>query len=162
MAIRGSCLCGAVTFEIDRAAGPAEFCHCNRCRKVSGSASLLSIYVSRNDYRFLSGRELVKTYDAPILYRPPAYRSLFCGNCGSPVPDPEPQHEVLEIPAGLLDDDPGIRPDRHICVEFAPPWDRIDDGLPTYTLPEIHRLRGRDVPEDFQVRWHGSSRPPVK
>ena len=35
MAIRGSCLCGGVRFEIDRACGPAEFCHCNRCRKLS-------------------------------------------------------------------------------------------------------------------------------
>ena len=62
MAIRGSCLCGGVTFEIDRAVGPAEYCHCNRCRKVSGSNAILGIGVRTEDYRFLSGRELVKTY----------------------------------------------------------------------------------------------------
>ena len=38
--IRGSCLCGSVKFEIERAAGPFELCHCARCRKVSGSAYL--------------------------------------------------------------------------------------------------------------------------
>jgi hypothetical protein len=37
--IKGSCLCGGVRFELDRAAGPFEICHCNRCRKVSGSVS---------------------------------------------------------------------------------------------------------------------------
>jgi hypothetical protein len=41
MAIRGSCLCGGVTFEIDRACGPAEFCHCNRCRKLSAALRCL-------------------------------------------------------------------------------------------------------------------------
>jgi hypothetical protein len=72
MAIRGSCLCGGVTFEIDKAVGPVEFCHCNRCRKVSGSAALLMIGVNTADYRFLTGSEFVKTYAAPILYSPPA------------------------------------------------------------------------------------------
>lgn len=141
MAIRGSCLCGGVTFEIDRAIGPAEYCHCNRCRKVSGSASLLTVYVSTKDYRLLTGGELVKTYDAPILYAPPAYRSAFCSRCGSPVPPPSLQGETIEVPAGLFDDDPGLRPDKHICVEFAPPWDALGDELPKYTLPQIRKLR---------------------
>ncbi|MFT5012829.1 MAG: hypothetical protein ACI9HA_001484 [Dinoroseobacter sp.] len=34
--IHGSCLCGSVRFEIDRAEGPFEIRHCNRCRKLSG------------------------------------------------------------------------------------------------------------------------------
>ena len=60
MAIRGSCLCGGVRFEIDRACGPAEFCHCNRCRKLSGSASLLTIRVNTKDYRLLTGSRIGK------------------------------------------------------------------------------------------------------
>ena len=36
--IMGRCLCGGVRFEIVQAVGPFELCHCNRCRKVSGSA----------------------------------------------------------------------------------------------------------------------------
>lgn len=159
MAIRGSCLCGGVTFEIDRAAGPIEYCHCNRCRKVSGSAALLAVGVNTKDYRFLSGRELVTSYAAPILYALPAYLSTFCSNCGSPVPVPDPEGTWLEIPAGLFDDDIGMRPDKHILVELAPPWDEMNDGLPRYTLPELHRLRtGQELPPDFQVLQHASRR----
>ena len=102
MAIRGSCLCGGVVFEIDRAIGPAEFCHCNRCRKVSGSNALLVVRVKAEDYRVLSGRELVRSYAAPVLRNPPPYQSTFCSNCGSPVPEPSPQGEFVEIPAGTL------------------------------------------------------------
>jgi hypothetical protein len=154
-AIRGSCLCGGVTFEIDRASGPAEFCHCNRCRKLSGSSSLLTIYVNTADYRFLAGRELVKAYAAPILYSPPAYQSFFCSNCGSPVPDPAPAGESLEIPAGLFDDDFGIRPDKHIFVDFMPPWDDLQRQLPTYTMKQLYELRrGRALPDDFVPRRH--------
>ena len=54
MAIRGSCLCGGVTFEIEKAVGPMEFCHCNRCRKLSGSNAILGIGVNTGDYRFLT------------------------------------------------------------------------------------------------------------
>lgn len=141
MAIRGSCLCGGVTFEIDQACGPAEFCHCARCRKRSGSASLLMIGVNTKDYRLLTGHDLVKAYAAPILRAPPPYQSFFCSNCGSPAPDPAPQGEVLEIPAGLFDDDFVIRPDKHIFVEFMPPWDDLNRKLPTYTREQIYALR---------------------
>ena len=155
MAIRGSCLCGGVTFEIDRALGPVEFCHCNRCRKLSGSASLLTIRAKPKDFRLLTGRELVKSYAAPILYAPPAYRSFFCSNCGSPVPEPEPEGDHFEIPAGLFDDDFGVRPDKHIFVDFMPPWDDLHRELPAYTMRQVYELRrGRALPEDFVPRSH--------
>ena len=35
--IRGSCLCGAVRFEIDRVRALTH-CHCTICRKLSGAA----------------------------------------------------------------------------------------------------------------------------
>jgi len=163
MPIRGSCLCGGVTFEIDRACGPAEYCHCNRCRKVSGSSSLLTVRVSAKDLRFLTGRELVKSYAAPVLYAPPAYTSSFCSNCGSPVPTPVPEGDSLEIPAGIFDDDFGVRPDKHIFVEFIPPWDDLRADLPAYTVPELYKLRhGRALPAGFQLRAHASAQPPHK
>jgi hypothetical protein len=147
MVIRGSCLCGGVTFEIDRAIGPAEFCHCNRCRKVSGSTALLTIRAQTKDYRLLSGRELLRSYDAPVLHKPPPYRSTFCSNCGSPVPEASPPGEFVEIPAGAFDGDPGIRPDKHIFVDFMPHWDVLRDGLPAYTRTEIYKLRaGEGLP----------------
>ncbi len=33
---RGSCLCGAVTFEFDGDLRPPDACHCTQCRKQSG------------------------------------------------------------------------------------------------------------------------------
>lgn len=141
MAIRGSCLCGGVRFEIDEAAGPFEVCHCNRCRKVSGSIGLPAIGVLTRHYRVLTGESLIHSFEAPILHEPPAYRTCFCSVCGSPVPDPAPAGDWFEIPAGLFDDDPGIRPDKHIFVELLPAWDRITDGLRQLTLPELLRER---------------------
>ena len=116
VAIKGSCLCGGVTFEIDRAVGPMEICHCNRCRKVSGTASLVAVSVRKEDYHFIRGAELITTYQAPILNEPPPYVSMFCSRCGSQVPPPEPSESLFEICPGLFDQDLGIQPDKHTRI----------------------------------------------
>ncbi len=146
--IHGSCLCGGIRFEISKPAGPFELCHCTRCRKVTGSAFFSGLYVSFGDFRLVQGKELITTYEAPILRTPPAFRASFCSRCGSPVPNPDPEPKktrgrsgLLEIPAGLLDDDPGIRPDKHIFIELNPPWFEIADDLPQYDLPGLIALR---------------------
>lgn len=129
MAIRGSCLCGSFRFEVDKAVEPFEICHCDRCRKRNGSAGLPMIGVQAEDFRQISGGDVVKTFEAPILTSPPAYHAYFCSKCDSPLPPPNP-NGWFEIPAGLFDDYPGMRPDKHIVVEVTPPWDEITDGLP--------------------------------
>jgi len=128
--IRGSCLCGGVRFEIARMAGPFELCHCTRCRKASGSAFVPWVVASREDFRLLQGEELIRTYEAPLRDKPPPYHTSFCGRCGSPVPDPKRESRWVEVHAGVLDDDPGLRPERHILVEAKSPWFTITDQLP--------------------------------
>ncbi len=153
MAIQGSCLCGGFRFEIDEAAGPFELCHCNRCRKVSGSGTIAALGVQAEQYRVLAGTELRCTYEAPLLNQPPAYQTYFCRVCGSPLPPPDPEG-WFEIPAGLLDDDPGLQPDKHIFVELAPAWDKLDDSLPRFTVRELARARGMDMPDDAELVTH--------
>ena len=36
--LTGSCLCGAVAYEVDAPAGPIVHCHCSTCRKTHGAA----------------------------------------------------------------------------------------------------------------------------
>ena len=139
--IQGSCLCGGVRFEIERAVGPFELCHCSRCRKVSGSAFMAGLGVRLEDFRLTSGAELIRTYEAPILERPPAYRTSFCSCCGSPLPDTASDADWFEIPAGLLDTDPGLRPDRHIFVDYKSAWFEITDRVPQLTKQELGALR---------------------
>jgi len=139
--LTGSCLCGGVRFEIARAVGPFELCHCRRCRKASGSAFAAMVGVRTRDFRLTDGAELVTTYAAPILEQPPPYRVSFCRRCGSPVPNPEPGAEWFEVPAGLLDGDPGVRPDKHIFVDLKAPWHEIADPLPRLDAAALRVLR---------------------
>ena len=139
--ITGSCLCGGVRFELRRAVGPFELCHCRRCRKSSGSAFAAGLAVMIKDFVLLDGKDLISTYEAPIVERPPAYTVHFCRRCGSPVPNPDPGAQWFEIPAGLLDGDPGVKPDRHIFVELKAPWFEIADQLPQFDKLALRKLR---------------------
>lgn len=102
--------------------------------------------VRRDDLRMVSGSKLIRRYQAPVLKVPPAYLVCFCGDCGSPLPDLEGESEWLEIPAGLLDDDPELRPDKHIFVDIKAPWFNISDDLPKFDEAEIIRHRAAPDP----------------
>ena len=138
MTIRGSCLCGGVRFEAERVS-EFELCHCSRCRKASGSASIAWLIAAEGDLRFVGGEELVRVYEAPIVEAPPAYTIGFCARCGSSLP--ARMGGVWGIPAGSLDDDPGVRPEKHIYVEFKAPWDTIEGELPQLTRQQIRAQR---------------------
>jgi hypothetical protein len=60
--IKGSCLCGVVTYEFETATENFVLCHCNRCKKASGSAFTAGMMAS--GLKFLSGEELISYYEA--------------------------------------------------------------------------------------------------
>jgi hypothetical protein len=123
--ISGSCLCGAVRFQISGQLGPAGYCHCSQCRKASGSAFAANAPVRRRYFSFTKGEEMVREYQSS----PGKYRA-FCSGCGSPVysrRDDEP--ETLRIRLGTLDGDPGRRPLAHVFVASKAPWHEITDDL---------------------------------
>ena len=138
--MEGSCLCGAVAFAVDGPGTPIELCHCSRCRKSYGSAFAATFYVERSRLRWTRGEALVRVYDAPIRERPPAYRHAFCAACGSPLPIVREGTEMAEIPAGIVDGDPGVRPARHIFTRRPAEWLEISDDLPRF--PEGARQAG--------------------
>src|SRR5215472_8661731 len=77
-----------------------------------------------------SGRSLVRFYEAPIRSAPPGYRRTFCTLCGGPVPTVD--NDTINIPAGTLDHDPGLRPQRYIFVDRMAPWFDIGGRLQRY------------------------------
>ena len=141
--IGGSCLCGRVSYEFEAPTDHFVLCHCNRCKKSSGSAFLAGLIVS--GLKFHSGAELIKSYEAPILLNPPKYRRDFCENCGSPVPSPFSEGNLHIVPAGTLDSDPGVEPTEHVWVDCEAPWELRIMELPRLTEAEFVLARVRDL-----------------
>jgi len=127
MAIKGSCLCGRVTYEVE---GSFEFignCHCTNCRKSHGAAFATWGILKPGTFRWTSGEELVEGYESS-----PGQTRCFCRTCGSPLVS---KHSgvVGEVVVGTVDGDPGARPCGHIFVGFKAPWHEITDSLPQHT-----------------------------
>jgi len=57
------------------------------------------------------------------------YNQMFCRDCGSVMPTVNDAFDIVMIPAGALDQDPGIRPAAHIFVESKASWFDITDDL---------------------------------
>jgi len=125
--IRGSCLCGAVRFEYARSVSGVGMCHCSQCRKVSGVASNAVIVVPEADYRWVSGRDGLATFS-----KPSGWRTTFCATCGCPAPQKLPAGAAYWVPAGALDDDPGVSVAGHIWVGSKAPWDEIAGDAPRF------------------------------
>jgi hypothetical protein len=99
------------------------------------------IGVAAEDFRWVSGRDEVESFEAPVVEHPPGYRSAFCRHCGSPMPVADPDDDRFEVAAGLLDDAPGLSQDRHIFVDFKAPWYDITDGIEQMSRRELIKMR---------------------
>lgn len=128
-AAAGSCLCGAVAYELD---GPLELmvnCHCSRCRKARAAAHSTQILAPARALRWLRGEERLRRYKVPDSQR---FENVFCDTCGSILPHVDVTRERAIVPAGTLDGDPGAREKLHIFVGSKAPWHEITDSLPQF------------------------------
>jgi hypothetical protein len=125
---RGSCLCGAVRYEIAEPLEEMHHCHCGMCRKAHGAAFSTFARTRKEALRLVSGEDKVRTYrsSAPVERR-------FCVECGSslffaftPLPD------AIWVAVGSMDGDPEMRPQAHIFVGSKASWHPILDDLPQF------------------------------
>ncbi len=123
---KGSCLCGKITFEIYGAFESLFFCHCQRCRKDTGSAHAANLFSTTARLVFLSGEDAVTTYQLPAT----RHQKSFCKHCGSAVPNLQAAGKLLVVPAGSLDSPVDIRPNAHICVDSRANWDPLSENIP--------------------------------
>jgi len=124
--VRGSCLCGGVRFELFEVR-LITLCHCSKCRKANGAPFESSAFVPSEHFRLLEGEDRVQSYPSS-----PGTRRAFCRVCGSRTPFPAPYGRHVVVPAGLLDDDPGVKPALHMFVGSKASWWEIGDGLPQF------------------------------
>lgn len=130
--LTGNCLCGGVKFRIDGPLSQALNCHCSMCRKAQGSAVRTRARVAAANFRFTAGEDLVTYFESS-----PGNHRGFCRVCGSPIHTKFDAHpDVLGLPLGVLNEDPGIKPKFHVFVGSKAAWHDITDNLPQYdTLP---------------------------
>jgi hypothetical protein len=107
-------------------------CHCSRCRKARGVANATNLLIALDGVRYLRGTEHLTTYKVPDAK---FFTHVFCNICGASMPRLDESRGIAIIPMGSFDDDPGVRPERHIFADSRAPWDEIHDDLPVFPGP---------------------------
>jgi hypothetical protein len=120
---RGSCLCGAVSFEIKGDLKAADACHCSQCRKQSGH-----FFASTNVARAalnLVGAENITWYQSSEKVR-----RGFCRTCGAFLFWDPPARDWIAIAMGAFDTTTSTHLEVHIHVAEKGDYYEIADGLP--------------------------------
>jgi hypothetical protein len=126
MALQGSCLCGAVRFELTGEFEPRAFCHCTTCKRLSGGVGTANGFARTEDIRILEGREHLRSYQPDE-----GSAKTFCSVCGSNLfGGGWPEWETASVRLSAIETPFEGRPDKHIYTRSLAPWETLpDDGL---------------------------------
>ena len=129
MPLTGGCLCGGVRFEVTEPPVSANYCHCTRCQRRTGTAASAQARLAPGSLRITAGEDLVRAYEPED-----GFPKAFCSACGSALWSVNPETgQVSGMRMGAFDEDPGIRPSSRQFVAYAASWEAIpDDGLPRH------------------------------
>jgi hypothetical protein len=120
---KGSCLCGAVTFELSGELHPPDGCHCTQCRKHSGHY-FVSTDVPRTALT-VQGEDKVTWYRSSEKVR-----RGFCSVCGSSLFWDPIHRDFIAIAMGAFDGPTETKMRIHIFVAEKGDYYDIVDGLP--------------------------------
>ncbi len=117
----GSCLCGAVKYEVHGPLRDVIACHCTQCRKQTGNY-LSSTAAQDGDLRIVEDRGL-KWYRSSDK----AKRG-FCSECGSVLFWKGDGRDYTSIAAGSVDGPTGVKLAGHIFCDDAGDYYEIAGG----------------------------------
>jgi hypothetical protein len=127
--VHGSCLCGDVRFAVEGRPTRFMLCHCSRCRRGRSAAHGANTFYPLAQFSWLAGQSQVRAYRLPEAAR---FALAGCVRCGSGAPVIREGVPFVLVPAGLLDGDPGLRPEAHIHVASGAAWYPFHDDLPQF------------------------------
>ncbi len=121
--ITGGCLCGAVRYEIDETPKMQVACHCDSCRKSSGSAFVAAAVAPRDATR-ITGK-LTVYVEAADTGRD--VKRSFCPTCGSKIySEIATAPDAYVVQAGTLDDLSWFKPKMNFYAAKALDWTPVD------------------------------------
>jgi len=122
--LSGHCYCGAVKFEISGKSDWVGHCHCESCRRQSGSV-MTTFAGFRPDQVIFTGAMPSRFSSDDGVTR------SFCGQCGSPVAyESTDRPNEIHLQLGLFDDLEPLAPQDHSFLNEKVSWLHADEHLP--------------------------------
>ncbi len=129
--ITGSCLCGHIKYEYTGEPGPSSYCHCSDCKKVTGSAFIVSVRFETDFFSIITGNS-TKSH-TKIADSGNSITRDFCPNCGSPIFTKSPNNpEHIWVRAGTLNDSSFIKPAHQSWTDSKVDWADIPKDINSF------------------------------
>lgn len=119
--LKGSCLCGDITFKTEAAPQGASMCHCSQCRKQSGG-----IWSSAT----VSDTDLTITGDVLWYEASESAKRGSCPRCGSFLFWKAHDEDTTSFALGAVDGPTGLELTKHIFVAHKGDYYTIADNVP--------------------------------
>ncbi len=126
--LSGRCLCGTVDYAVTGNVLRFLHCHCERCRRASGTGHASNIILKPAGIEWRSGKGSIKRYKVPEADR---FATAFCTDCGGPVP--RVHGDMVVVPAGTLDSAPDVAPEARIFWDSRASWSCEAGSLPAFS-----------------------------
>ncbi len=134
----GRCLCGYIAYECTGEVGPASYCHCEDCRRHTGSAFNIGVRVAWVNFNLVGGKP--GSYSSEAESGNTLTRH-FCPQCGSPIFTSSAAHpDYIYVKAGTLDNSMIVQPEHQSWLASAVSWSVIPDDIPGFK-----KGRGSDI-----------------
>ncbi|KTB66824.1 GFA family protein [Pseudomonas allii] len=117
---QGSCLCGAVTYQVSTSLKAATHCHCKKCQKSHGAAFATYASAPQSAVNIRQVRGTLKSYESS-----PGITRQFCSECGSSLfwHDAKGLYpDWISIALGTLDTPFAPQNLKHSCIESKATW----------------------------------------
>ena len=128
--LTGSCLCGLLKFTVSGVPSRFYHCHCSRCRKSSGTGHASNLFIEGGKLSWDGNPDDIRSYKLPEAER---FTRTFCRQCGGPLPRELPAYNMVQVPAGTLNDEPGISPQAHIFQGSKTSWSCSAGQIPAFS-----------------------------
>jgi hypothetical protein len=118
-AVRGHCVCGAVTIAIGHPARWAWHDHSKASRHAHGAAYATYVGSWRSRFRIVDGEEHIARYEDKAK----KWVRSFCSRCGTPLMyERSRAPQMVNVPRALFEAGTGREPLYHIAMEERPDW----------------------------------------
>lgn len=130
-AFTGGCLCAAVRYSCDAEPMMAGHCHCEDCRRSSGTGHCSHLIVPEAAVK-MTGE--TRAYERPADSGHLISRH-FCPTCGSAVFSLNSgMAGTIALRASSLDDLEVFKPQMHVYAARAASWDKPGEGLASFDI----------------------------
>ncbi|MDH5391836.1 MAG: GFA family protein [Gammaproteobacteria bacterium] len=130
--IKGSCLCGAIEYEVEALFEKVFNCHCSQCRKSHGAAFATQAFAKGKSLKFIRGEQQLKEYSGHGGIR------AFCSVCGSRLMNYAPDKSLyLSVALSSVDSEHNARAIAHANVDSKAAWHEPSKDIPSFqAMPE--------------------------